>query len=76
MFNSLRCASDVMLEILLSQDPHIRCAVIFGRGRFNAGVLVDPIAAEQFDPANEERLVAFRAKIWYVLVGSSTAASS
>lgn len=58
-----------VIEILLTQDPHIRSAVIFGRGRFNAGVLVDAIPTEQFDVTDEEKLVAFRTKIWYAIAG-------
>ncbi|PSR71637.1 hypothetical protein PHLCEN_2v12490 [Hermanssonia centrifuga] len=37
---------------------------MFGRGRFNAGVLIDPRPASAFDPADQEKLVDFRNKIW------------
>ena len=40
---------------------------MFGRAQFQAGLLVDPIDSEKFDPADEEKLVAFRNKIWCVL---------
>ncbi|KAJ3535272.1 hypothetical protein NM688_g7002 [Phlebia brevispora] len=52
------------LESILVQDPHIQSAVIFGRGRFNAGVLIDPIPSERFDPDDQQKLVSYRIKIW------------
>jgi len=52
------------LERLLDQDPLIISSVIFGQGRFNAGVLVDPIAEQRFDPADATLLEEFRNKIW------------
>lgn len=39
---------------------------MFGRGRFNAGILVEPIPAETFDPADHDALSEFRDKIWCV----------
>ncbi|KAJ7648072.1 hypothetical protein FB45DRAFT_1052438 [Roridomyces roridus] len=52
----------VPIEKILHEDPEIVFAVMFGRGQFNAGVLVFP--TEAFDPADEERVVEFREKIW------------
>ncbi|OBZ79958.1 L-aminoadipate-semialdehyde dehydrogenase large subunit [Grifola frondosa] len=52
------------LENILNQDPHVLSSVMFGRGRFNAGVLIDPRPAFKFDPKNAEELAAFRNKIW------------
>lgn len=37
---------------------------MFGRGRFQNGVLIQP--KEQFDPNDEAKLEEFRNKIWYV----------
>lgn len=48
----------------MNQDPHIQAAVMFGRGKFNAGVIIDPRASFAFDPADQEKLVEFRNKIW------------
>jgi hypothetical protein len=53
-------------EAILNQDPHVQSAVMFGRGKFQAGVLIDPIPAQRFDPSNEERLAEFRNAIWFV----------
>ncbi|CAL1710450.1 unnamed protein product [Somion occarium] len=52
------------LESILHHDPHIESAVMFGRGRFNVGVLIDPRPAHQFNPSNLQKLAEFRDKIW------------
>lgn len=38
---------------------------MFGRGKFNPGVIIDPRPAFAFDPADEQKLVDFRNKIWW-----------
>lgn len=57
---------DPISENLLNQDPHVLSSVMFGRGRFNAGVLVDPKPEFKFDPADSIKLAEFRNKIWSV----------
>ncbi|KAF8161947.1 hypothetical protein K438DRAFT_1909851 [Mycena galopus ATCC 62051] len=52
------------LENLLNQDPHVLTSVMFGRGRFQAGVIVDPKPEFKFDPADSVKLAEFRNKIW------------
>ncbi|KAJ7930505.1 hypothetical protein B0H13DRAFT_2532734 [Mycena leptocephala] len=52
------------LENLLNQDPHVLSSVMFGRGRFQAGVIVDPKPTFKFDPADSIKLAQFRNKIW------------
>ncbi|KAJ6464064.1 hypothetical protein C8R45DRAFT_1025143 [Mycena sanguinolenta] len=52
------------LENILNQDPHLLSSVMFGRGRFQAGVIVDPKPAFKFDPSDSVRLADFRNKIW------------
>ena len=52
------------LEKILGDDPHVSGAVVFGQGRFNCGVLVCPKAEWAFDPADEEKLAEYRARIW------------
>ncbi|KAJ7697660.1 hypothetical protein B0H17DRAFT_1130264 [Mycena rosella] len=47
-------------ESILNQDPHILSCVIFGCGRFQAGVLVDPKPAFKFDPSDTVKLAEFR----------------
>ncbi|KAJ8092337.1 putative NRPS-like protein biosynthetic cluster [Marasmius tenuissimus] len=54
----------VPLESLLGQDPHLTGAVLFGQGRFNAGVLVEPKPPLRFDPVDQAKLAEFRNKIW------------
>jgi hypothetical protein len=39
-------------------------AILFGRERNQAGVLVEPAEAFAFDPTDESDLAAFRNKIW------------
>ncbi|KAJ7449030.1 hypothetical protein B0H11DRAFT_2079260 [Mycena galericulata] len=52
------------LESILNQDPHVLSSVMFGRGRFQAGVIVDPKPAFKFDPSDSVKLADFRNKIW------------
>ncbi|KAI0073515.1 acetyl-CoA synthetase-like protein [Panus rudis PR-1116 ss-1] len=52
------------LETILHHDPHIEAAVMFGRGKFNAGVLIDPKPQFKFDPSDTQKLAEFRDKIW------------
>ncbi|OBZ73545.1 hypothetical protein A0H81_05885 [Grifola frondosa] len=52
------------LENMLNQDPHVLSSVMFGRGRFQAGIIVDPKPDFKFDPADEVKLAEFRNKIW------------
>ncbi|KAI0298355.1 acetyl-CoA synthetase-like protein [Multifurca ochricompacta] len=52
------------LEGILAQDPHILSAVMFGRGKFQNGVLIDPRPQFAFDPKDEMKLEAFRKLIW------------
>ncbi|KAI0265422.1 acetyl-CoA synthetase-like protein [Gloeopeniophorella convolvens] len=52
------------LEGILAQDPHILSAVMFGRGKFQNGVLIDPKPQFAFDPKDEVKLEAFRNLIW------------
>ncbi|KZT01340.1 acetyl-CoA synthetase-like protein [Laetiporus sulphureus 93-53] len=52
------------LENMLNQDPHVLASVMFGRGRFQAGVLVDPKPEYKFDPSDQSKLAEFRNMIW------------
>jgi len=54
------------LEGILNGDPHIKSAVMFGRGRFNAGAIIDPKPEFAFDPEDQEKLAEFRNMIWCV----------
>lgn len=56
--------SRLLSENILNQDPRIQAAVMFGRGRFNAGVLIDPKSDFKFDPTEKDKLADFRNLIW------------
>ena len=49
-------------------DPHVKASVMFGRGKFNAGVLIDPRPEFVFDPADETKLIDFRNAIWCAIL--------
>lgn len=48
----------------MNEDPRVNVCLMFGRGRFNAGVLVDPKPQFKFDPKDEVQLKEFRNLIW------------
>ncbi|KAI0681684.1 male sterility protein-domain-containing protein [Cerioporus squamosus] len=50
------------LEAILLEDPNVYACLMFGRGRFQNGVLIQP--EEGFDPSDEAALEAYRNKIW------------
>ena len=47
--------------------PMVAGAVIFGRGRNECGILVEPNAQYAVDAEDPTATVQFRQKIWYVL---------
>ncbi|EPQ59006.1 acetyl-CoA synthetase-like protein [Gloeophyllum trabeum ATCC 11539] len=51
-------------ENMLNQDPHVLTSVMFGRGRFQAGVLIDPKPRYKFVPSDESKLAEYRNMIW------------
>ncbi|EIW79977.1 acetyl-CoA synthetase-like protein [Coniophora puteana RWD-64-598 SS2] len=52
------------LENILNQDEHVMSSVMFGRGKFQAGVIIDPTPNASFDPTDEVKLAEFRNVIW------------
>ncbi|PBK81586.1 NRPS-like enzyme [Armillaria gallica] len=52
------------IEAALLGDKHISGAVMFGRGKFQPGVLVQPSVEFAFDPKNVKRLIEYRSLIW------------
>ncbi|KAF4612669.1 hypothetical protein D9613_011881 [Agrocybe pediades] len=52
------------LEDILNRDPLVQSSLIFGRGRFQAGVLINPKPEFQFDSTDEAKLADFRNKVW------------
>jgi long-subunit acyl-CoA synthetase (AMP-forming) len=76
-FHSIGRADDVLIlangekivpgptEGTLLAHPAVQGAVMFGRERNQAGLLVEPAEHHAFDPAADEKaLVAFRNEIW------------
>ena len=51
-------------EKILMGDPLVNGAIMFGRSRFNVGVLVNPKERYAFDPSDEKKLSEFRSLIW------------
>lgn len=52
------------IEAALLGDKRISGAVMFGRGKFQPGVLVQPSAEFAFDPKDMKRLIEYRSLIW------------
>ncbi|KAL1938320.1 hypothetical protein VTO73DRAFT_11771 [Trametes versicolor] len=52
----------VPMEAILLQDPLVHAAIIFGRGRFQNGVIVQP--KQPLEPNDEAKLEEFRNAIW------------
>ncbi|KAI0045616.1 acetyl-CoA synthetase-like protein [Auriscalpium vulgare] len=52
------------LEGILNQDRHVMAAVMFGRGKPQNGVIIDPKPQYAFDPQDEQKLIEFRNAIW------------
>ncbi|KAG7441925.1 acetyl-CoA synthetase-like protein [Guyanagaster necrorhizus] len=52
------------IEKTITVDKRVTAAVMFGRSRFQPGVLVSPAPGYEFDPANEKDLADFRTSIW------------
>ena len=53
-------------ETLLCSSPLIKGAVMFGRGKSQAGVLIEPSPEHAIDPNDPSALPKFRNLIWYV----------
>ncbi|TCD69319.1 putative NRPS-like protein biosynthetic cluster [Steccherinum ochraceum] len=51
-------------ESFLSTRPMLQGAVMFGRGRHEPGVLLEPTPEHAFDPADLVRLAQFRNQVW------------
>ena len=50
----------------MMKDPRIRAAVMFGHGKFNAGVIIDPAPDFQFDCSDRGKFAEFRNLVWCV----------
>ncbi|THV01989.1 acetyl-CoA synthetase-like protein [Dendrothele bispora CBS 962.96] len=52
------------LESIMNQDPHVAASVMFGHGKFQAGIIIEPVKEEQFDPKDQVKLGEYRNRIW------------
>lgn len=52
-------------EAFLGSLPFVNGAIMFGRGRNQAGLLIEPRAEDVINPKDENAIIAFRNKIWY-----------
>lgn len=48
----------------MNQDTRIRSSIMFGRGRFNTGMIIDVAKPYVFDPGDHKALSKFRNDIW------------
>ncbi|TFY80795.1 hypothetical protein EWM64_g3219 [Hericium alpestre] len=51
-------------EIILTRNPRVKAALMFGRGKLQNGVLIQPEEDYEFDPADVTKLEKFRNAIW------------
>ncbi|TFY81856.1 hypothetical protein EWM64_g2159 [Hericium alpestre] len=52
------------IESILLKDRYVAAALMFGRGKFQNGVLITPAEGRSFDPKDGIKLEAFRNAIW------------
>ncbi|KAF9031808.1 acetyl-CoA synthetase-like protein [Hymenopellis radicata] len=64
MHSSGEKTNPIPIEAVLCADTRIIGAIMFGRGKFQPGVLLIPAKDYEFDPTDEAKLVAFRTSIW------------
>ncbi|KAF8997175.1 hypothetical protein BDQ17DRAFT_1411496 [Cyathus striatus] len=53
-----------LIEGRLLKDPKIKSALVFGRSKFQPGVLIQPSPEYIFDPSDEVKLEEYRNLIW------------
>jgi hypothetical protein len=66
-FSCLCPSNHVATEGILRQHPRVAAAVMFGRGRFQNGVLLELKPGYEFDPKNQEKLAEFKDSLWSVV---------
>ena len=55
-----------LTERMINEDPHVRASIMFGRGKFQNGHLVEPSGDFVIDPTDLKKVEEYRNKIWYV----------
>ncbi|KAK0451170.1 NRPS-like enzyme [Desarmillaria tabescens] len=56
------------IEAGLVADKRITAALMFGRSKFQPGILILPAPEEAFDPSDTTRLVEYRSRIWHTII--------
>lgn len=51
-------------EGIITSSPMVSGCIMFGRGKNQCGVLIEPTEAHAIDPYDTDALVNFRNKIW------------
>ena len=54
------------MESIIGSSPLVQGVVMFGRGRNQVGVLIEPSPELAIDVNNEKAVAEFRNRIWYV----------
>lgn len=49
---------------MINDDPHVKSCVMFGRGKLQNGVLIQPAEVLVFDPTDIKKLEQYRNLIW------------
>ncbi|KAG1750096.1 putative aminoadipate reductase [Suillus lakei] len=52
------------MESIIGANPYVNGTVIFGRGRNQVGILIEPRAGCEFDVDDEKHLSEFRNRVW------------
>ena len=68
-----------LTERMINEDPHVRASIMFGRGKFQNGLLIEPSGDFVIDPTDLKKVEEYRNKIWYVtnwVYASSSVADS
>ncbi|KAF8581155.1 acetyl-CoA synthetase-like protein [Ramaria rubella] len=63
-----------IVEAIIMQSPHVKACAIFGQGRFQNGVIIEP--TDSFDPSDLETLQNFKNIIWPAVEEANTFAPS
>lgn len=52
------------MEHIMTSSLLVERAVMFGRGKTQGGVILQPPAGKEIDPADEGQLSAYRTAVW------------
>ncbi|KDQ13757.1 hypothetical protein BOTBODRAFT_188241 [Botryobasidium botryosum FD-172 SS1] len=66
----------VLVEAIVRQHPMVGAAVVFGSGRPQSGILIEPAEGNQIDPTDLEALASYRNAIWEVIEKANQSAST